>query len=115
MAFDEAGQQVFAGSVDDLVGGARGQVARDGGDAAGGAATPGNATPGDADTDLLQRRYAAFSLEEKLQDEIEFWRWFITEREKKGTQPVPRKARDALAYAEQKLTAHRNEILSKKI
>jgi hypothetical protein len=55
------------------------------------------------------------SLEEKLQDEIEFWRWFITEREKKGTQPVPRKARDALAYAEQKLTAHRNEILSKKI
>ena len=60
-------------------------------------------------------RSGMLSLEEKLQDEIEFWRWFITEREKKGTQPVPRKARDALAYAEQKLTAHRNEILSKKI
>ena len=53
--------------------------------------------------------------EKSIQDEIEFWRWFIAEREQGGVKIVPPRAREALAYAEQKLASYRNEIVPKKI
>ncbi len=55
------------------------------------------------------------ALEKQIKDEVEFWRWFIAEREKKGGGCVPPRAREALAYAEQKLASYRNESFREEI